>query len=895
MQTLPTGTVTFLFSDIEGSTRLARDLGAEWPAALARHRELLRTAFAANGGVEAGTEGDSFFVAFPTALGAVRAAADAQRSLAAETWVAGGAIRVRIGLHTTDRAELVDGTYAGVEVHRAARIMGSAHGGQIVMSAATRALLAGSVPDGIALTDLGSHRLKDLEEPESLTQVCVVGLQTEFPPLRSVDAGRTNLPQQATTFIGREEEVSTIRGLLKGNRLVTLTGPGGTGKTRLSLQVAAEEIDSYPDGVYFVALAPIREPELVLPAVGRAMGLADIGSDPIQRLCEHLAGKRVLVVLDNLEQVLDAAPDIGELLTRASDLTVIATSRSPLRLYGEQEFAVPPLPMPERGEVGLDHSIARFAAPALFRERARRVKPDFEITDDNAAAVAEICWRLDGLPLAIELAAARVRILTPQAMVARLSRRLELGAPSRDLPQRQQTLRGAIAWSHDLLDEDERRFFAAFSVFRGGAELDAVEGILAPYAADVLDAVSALVDRSLVRQEELSDGTPRFRMLETIREFAEEQLTEQPELESAVRRAHAEHCLRRMEADAELFFGEEQKAVLDRIEREHDNLRAALAWAAESGDAAVAMRLVAAAWRFWQMRGYLEEAEDRVQRVLALEELERMPKELAAFLEAAGGIAYWTGDLGLAESRYERCLEIQRRIGDDAAIANAIYNLSVSFGRDADPPITLEPERTALVEEGLQIYRRLGDRAGEGRTLWARMDIEILELHSDEAVAIGEECRRIFAEVGNRFMLGWTEYMLGLNEALRRDPAAARAQYLRALELFREANDVSAYALVFDGLAAAAFMDGEREYAMRLAGASNAIQVRGGAYLARLNRRWAGFTPEELIADPELSRAWHEGRALSTGQALELAVAGPQRRPMDEAEVARAATSRAET
>ena len=875
MRSLPTGTVTFLFSDIEGSTRLARNLGEEWTRVLTEHRGLLRKAFAAHGGVEVSTEGDSFFVAFPTAVGAVTAAAAAQRALAAHAWPAGDEVRVRMGMHTSGAAQIADGTYAGVDVHRAARIMSVGHGGQILLSASTRALVERALPEGVSLLDLGEHRLRDLPEPEALAQVCVSGLSTEFPALRSLDASTSTLPPQATTFIGRQEDVARVRDMLGANRLVTLTGAGGTGKTRLSLQVASEAAGEFPDGRFFVELAVIREPELVLTSIAKAIGVADPGAQPIRRVAEHMAGKRALLVLDNLEQVIEAAADIGELLQQAPGLSLLATSRSALRVYGEQEYPVPPLPMPDPREVPADRAIVRYAAAALFRERARQVKPDFEITDENAPAVAEICWRLDGLPLAIELAAARIRILSPQAMVERLSGRLDLGSGgSRDLPARQQTLRGAIAWSYDILEEEERRFFRAFGVFSGGADLESVESVLGDHATDVFDALGALVDKSLLRAEETPDGTGRFRMLETIREFALERLAAEADEDDSLRRAHAQHYLQRAEDAASRIFSDQQKAVLDLAERDHDNLRAALTWATTTSEPVIAMRLLAAAWRMWQMRGFLAEGEDRARRVLEMPGLEKHPAELAAALEAAGGLAYWRGEMDTAEDRYERALAIQRNIGDERAVANAIYNLTMSFGRDDTLPITVPPERVALAQEALDIYRRLGDRRGEGNVLWAMLDIEVLRLHPDAALALGEECLRIFSESGDRFMLAWTQFMLGLNDNLRSERASARTRFLQALEAFRDGADVSAYGLVLDGLAALSFADGDREHAMRVAGGADAIQQRAGAHLARLNRQWADFHPELLLDDPSLAAAWEEGRAMELEELLDLAVAG---------------------
>jgi predicted ATPase/class 3 adenylate cyclase len=875
---LPTGTVTFLFSDIEGSTRLAQVLGSRWTGVLSEHRALLRRAFEADGGIEVGTEGDSFFVAFPTATGGVSAAVAGQQALAEHTWPEEGEVRVRMGLHTTERAEIVEGNYAGVDVHRAARIMGAGHGGQILISASTRALLRHELPSGVSLLDLGEHRLKDLPEAEALAQVCVAGLSSDFPPLSSLDAVHGNLPPQATTFIGREEDVTRVRELLRANRLVTLTGPGGTGKTRLSLQVAAEEMPAFADGVYFAPLAPIREPELVLPWIGKAIGLADAGPRPVQRIAEHLAGKRVLLVLDNVEQVIQIAPDVGLLLQSAEGLSILATSRSALHVYGEQEYPVPPLRMPDPREVPADRSIVRYAAPALFRERARRVQPEFEITDENAGAVAEICWRLDGLPLAIELAAARIRILSPQAMVTRLSRRLDLGAGgSRDLPERQQTLRGAIGWSYDILDEQERRFFDAFSVFSGGADLEAVEEVLGSYAPDVLEALTALVEKSLLRQEALPDGAPRFRMLETIREFAEEQLAGSPD-HGTVRRAHAEHYAARAEESASRVLGAEQKAVLDRAELEHDNLRAALGWATAEGEAGLALRMVTASWRMWQMRGFLAEGEARAARVLEMPGADDDPRALAAALEAAGGLAYWQGRVDVATDRYQRALALQRGIGDEAAVANALYNLSMCFALgDSPPPLVIPEEVVASAREALEIYRRIGDRQGEGRALWALLDMEVLQLHTDSAVELGEQCRQIFTETSDRFMLAWTDYILGLNDTIREEPRSAAERFGLALDAFRASGDLSGYALVLEGFAALAFKEGHREHAMFLAGGADAIQRQGGAELARLNRQWAGFHPELLLDEPRMAASWEEGRTAELDTVLDSATAGRAR------------------
>jgi len=383
-------------------------------------------------------------------------------------------------------------------------------------------------------------------------------------------------------------------------------------------------------------------------------------------------------------------------------------------------------------------------------------------------------------------------------------------------------------------------------------------------------------------------------MLETIREYAEEQLSQRTDDHTALQRAHAEHFLRRAEETAARIFTDDQKSVLDRAEQEHDNLRAALTSATTQGEAALAMRMVAASWRMWQMRGYLGEAEDRARRVLDMPGIDQHPMELAAALEAAGGLAYWQGNFPLARERYQQALAIQREIGDDAAVANALYNLSSGFANADDPlPMLVPPEIVANVQEALSIYRRLGDRAGEGKVLWALLGLEILQFHPDAALQLGEECLRLFTENGDRFMLAWTEYMLGLNDSLRGERTTARQHHMRALESFRVSGDLSGYALVLDGMAALAFDEGHRPHAMRLAGGADAIQQQGGAHLAKLNRQWAGFHPEQLLSDPELSAAWDGGRAMELTVLLDLAMAGPPKAQAGAARSRRGKTKRA--
>ena len=868
MSDLPTGTVTFLFSDIEGSTRLAQDLRAEWPALLARHQELARAAWAAHGGTEVSTEGDSFFVAFTGAGQAVAAAAAVQRGLAAEPWQEGVEIRIRIGLHTGDGL-VSGGTYVGLDVHRAARVMAAGYGGQVLLSDSTHGLLGGLLPDGTSLHDHGAHKLKDLSQPERIWELVIAGLRADFPPLRTLNAIPNNLPTQLTSFLGRRSELAEARRLLAEGRLLTLTGPGGTGKTRLSLQIAADATDRFPDGVYYVPLGQITSADLVLPTIAQVVGVVDPGASPLDRLVEQIGSKCILLVLDNFEQVIDAAVGVNELLARAPKLSVLITSRSPLRVYGEREYPVPPLGVPDPQHLPDLAGMSQFESVALFIERAMAVRPDFAVTSANAPAVAEICARLDGLPLAIELAAARTRLLSPQAIMDRLGDRLGLlSSGARDLPERQQTLRGAIAWSHDLLEPDDRRCFARFSVFTGGATLEAADQVIfdAGEKGDALEAIGSLVDKSLVRQELQTDGEPRFRMLETIREFAVEQLAARGE-DAALRERHAAWVLAFAESASPKIFGLEQLLCLDHFEAEHGNIRAAMAWAVAGDQAEIALRLLAACWRFWQMRGYLAEGREHANRALALPHGPDHRQARAAALEAAGGIAYWQADLMAARSWYAEALALAREGGDERALANALYNLSFTYALTQQE----QEEVLRIVEEILGISRRLGDEALEARALWAVANTKYFFREGDGLMDLTEQALAIFRRLEDRYMIGWTLYTVALG-TVESDPARAQAALAEALEIFTAMSDVSAYGLVFDIWATVYWHRGDPRRAMILVGFAEAIERQAGTGLAAINRELTGFDSAELLKDPALAAAYARGQAMDVAQATEVAL-----------------------
>jgi predicted ATPase/class 3 adenylate cyclase len=674
---LPTGTVTFLFTDIEGSTRLLRQLGDEYPDALAEYRRKLREAFTQHGGVEVDTQGDAFFVAFASAKGAVAAATDAQRSLAE------GPIRVRMAVHTGEPIRTDEG-YAGMDVHRAARIASAGHGGQVLVSQTARDLVEENLPsESVALRDLGEHRLKDLTRPQRIFQLVADGLDRNFPRLSTLDSRQTNLPPQPTPLIGRQRELAEVAQLLARPdvRLVTLTGPGGAGKTRLALQSAADLLEEFPEGVFFVELASISDSGLVIPTIAQTLGVKEVaGLSVMERIEEFLRGKRLLLVLDNLEHVLEAAPQLIEMLHSGPSLKALVASRAPLRVSGEREF-----PVPELAEVD---------AVALFRERAQATEPGFVVNGD-AAAVAEICRRLDRLPLAIELAAARAKVLSPGKLLERLEQRLTvLTGGARDLPDRQRTLRGTIAWSYELLDEAEQELFSRLAVFRASFTLEAAEAICEAN----LDTLGSLVEKNLVRHAE-----DRFTMLETIREYAIERLEVGGELDR-FRRRHFDFFLALAEeAGKDLERDQRTTMWFERLELEHDNCRAALEWARDLDEPRLELRLAATLSHFWALRSHLDEGRSRIAGALARDP--DAPADLRVHaIRWAAMMAHKQGDPDAARALAHEAAAGSRAAGHTRGLANVLNVLGLIAASERK-----HREARALFEESKSIREAVGN------------------------------------------------------------------------------------------------------------------------------------------------------------------------------------------
>jgi predicted ATPase/class 3 adenylate cyclase len=812
---LPSGTVTFLFTDVEGSTRLLHELGAEeYAGALAEHRRVIREACARHKGIEVDTQGDAFFLAFPTAPGALAAAGEMTNALAS------GRVQVRIGLHTGTPLLTEEG-YVGDDVHLAARVAASGHGGQVVLSAATAGLVQAE------LTDLGEHRLKDIAHAVPVYQLG----DGSFPPLKTIS--NTNLPRPASSFIGREAELADVVGRIEsGTRLLTLTGPGGSGKTRLALEAAATLVPDYKAGVFWVGLAALRDPSLVTETIAQTLGSKN-------GLAEHIGEREILLLLDNLEQVIEAAPELSVLITACPNLCLVVTSRELLRVQGEVDYPVPPLASPE--------------AVSLFCARAQ-LEPSEEIS--------ELCARLDNLPLAVELAAARTKALTPARILERLSQRLDLLKGGRDADPRQQTLRATIEWSYELLSPDERELFARLSVFAGGCTLEAAEEI----CEASLDTLQSLVEKSLLRFTP-SDTGGRYWMLETIREYAGQRLDESSDA-GGVRRRHAERSLALAESlprDAPVT-----REWLAEMEAEHDNLRAALDEFEAVGESQIALRMAGALGRFWFSRGHVIEAGHRLDRVLLADEAPTAARARA--LHVAAMMALTRGDVATGEQRDTDALDIYRKLGDAWGVAYCTYGLGHAAVDAAD--WTMAQQR---FDESLRAFRELGDvdmaLAATDILGFAYRKLGQRERAQELAACNLVEARAARDEGAEATALG----ALGLYAVEDGRVEEAVPLLVESTRLWRAvAEDWDEVVLNVCSFARALATEGRAEVAAQLLSAAASLHEERGAapriWLEPLNEGTLAIIRGQL--DPAaFDEAWGQGRSLSLDEAVALALA----------------------
>jgi predicted ATPase/class 3 adenylate cyclase len=913
MAGLPDGTVTFLLTDVEGSTRLWDEHPDAARQALARHDALIDLLAAQHRGclVRPRGEGDSRFVVFARATDAVAAAAAIQRAMHDEPWPTPTPVKLRVALHTGE-ADLRDGDYYGSAVNRCARLRAIAHGGQTLLSQATADLVREGLPDGEVLRDLGLRRLRDLTAPERVFQLAHPGRPDAFPPLRSLDATPNNLPPPVTSFVGREPELAEVTALLASARLVTLTGTGGAGKTRLALQVAAELVDRFPDGVWFAELAPVADPAVVPPTVLAAVGGQETpGRPPLDALVEHLGAATALLLLDNCEHLLDAAARVADaVVRRCPGVRVLTTSRELLGLAGERAWRVPSLAAPDLDRPEPLDAIAAYPAVRLFAERARAVRPDFAIADDNAAAVARVCARLDGIPLAVELAAARIAVLTPEQIAARLGDRFRLlTGGSRTALRRQQTLRALVDWSYDLLAESEKALLRRLAVFAGGFALEAAEAVGAGAeiaAEDVLDLLTALVQKSLVVVDQ-REREARYGLLETIRQYAEEKLADAGE-SASVRDRHRAWCLALAERGSAELMRRDQAAWYRRLEQEHANLRAALDWCRDDPAGAEAeMRLAAALGLFWRIRGHGDEGRRWLARALARSD-GKPTATRARLLNWLGYNESAFGDPKRALDLLTESVEVARAVGDAALLPEALRHLATIVVSRGD-----HDAGRALLEEALDAARAVGDAREEAFALGRLGFVALLADDVEASVPLFEQSLALGRQVGEAVMLvnslsgcgiglmalgdheaaaplfaecvaraesiGQSAFVaigtvgLAMVDAARGDHDAAREKVRRAVEMQRPVGGAN----LVDVLTAASWVEARagRPYrAARLLGALDAwLEPRRGR-----RRSGAGAPGYPVLGRAEAAAraateparfeaAWQEGRAMSVDEA----------------------------
>jgi predicted ATPase/class 3 adenylate cyclase len=815
--------LTFLFTDIEGSTSKWEEQPELMAQAVACHDALLRDAIGAHRGTIVKTTGDGIYAAFASPQDCLAAVIDVQLALLDPAATAGMALAIRCGMHT-GAVQARDNDYFGSTINRTARIMGAAHGGQVLVSSAVADLLRDCLPVGVSLKDLGHVHLKGLATPEAVYQIVHPQLYQNFPPLRELEATPNNLPQQLTTFIGRERERQEIEGYLATTRLLTLLGMGGLGKTRLALQIGAGVMDAYPDGVWFVDLQTIRDSALVAGETARVLGVREEAGRPLlQTLCAHLKSRKLLLILDNCEQIVDASAELaGAILRAAPDVRILTTSRAALRVPGEQTYLVQPLPLPAKsgGLVALSES----TAVQLFVERAKLHKPGFALTEREAPAIAELVARLEGIPLALELAAARVRSLSLTEINKRLQDRYKLlVSGDRTLQARQQTLRALVDWSYDLLQDDEQVLLARIAVFAGSFDLAAAEAIcgVAPLSPDgILDLITSLVEKSLINMEEGDEGA-RYRVLETIRDYAREKLVLRQE-QAAIAAAHCSYFFSFAKASNQGLQGPEQAEWTRRVENSLDDLRAAIALSLAKGvDPIISVKLEVALMGFWMLRGYSSEGRRYVRASLELPEVRASDAIHAHALYVGACLAEGQANYAEAQQMLQACLALRRNLGSPIDIAASLSTLSLVRLHTGDADGARQDE-----EEAVTIFRSIENRIGEAIGL-----LHLGQIHSyleDDAQAdrYFEQCLTISREIEYREIEREAELQLGESLLSSGERAAAKTRFLRSLDVCRNAEDKRGEAVSLWWLGRWELLSGNLEAArVRLNGALRAFHA----------------------------------------------------------------------
>ena len=880
MTAQPSGTITFLFTDIEGSSRLWEEYPEAMRVALAKHDNILRVALESHGGFIFKTVGDAFCVAFDTAADGATAAVQGQRTVVAERWDGIDGIKVRMALHT-GAAERRDGDYFGQALNRVSRILAAAHGGQILLSLATEELVRDSLPEGVRLRDLGERRLRDLARPENIFQLIATDLPTEFPPLRSLESVPNNLPIELTSFIGREREMAEVKRLLGSTHLLTLTGTGGTGKTRLSLQLGADLLERFSDGVWLVEFATIDDAALVVETVASVLNVRQETDRPLaSTLANFLRAKSLLLIFDNCEHVVAACAHLADMLLRACrNLVILASSREPLGIGGEIAWPLPPLSLPDHWREiatgpGAVERVMQYEAVRLFVERTVAVRPSFQLTDASALAVAQICWRLDGIPLAIELAAARARVLRVDQIAERLDDRFHLlTGGSRTAVPRQQTLRALIDWSYDLLGDLERRLLRRLSVFGRGRTLEAIEAVCSCDGLErwqIIDLLTQLVDKSLLTVERTEGHDVRYFMIESVWDYSREKLAEAGETD-AIRERHLDFFLKFAEDFEEKIIGPDQQKWLERLAEDGTNLRFALETSLElQGQTQKGLRLVSATQRFVEVRGLFKEALDVIAQLLAHPDAAPRNAARANALAAAGRLAWMVDDSAASGRWQEEALGIYRELGDGRCAAKMLADLALSAWDRG------EAERApALIEEAAELaapFRE--DSRLRAHLLRSRALLSAGGRDFTESMALYEQALALYRELGDQWMARIAQWAVGVTATVLGRYEEARTHFTECLKGSFLGNRMG-LAYMFEAFAALAVAEQQYERAARLLGAAEALRAKHGVSTEPGDHpavREILASAAEHFAKEEFGVARREGRAMSVDDAVAFAL-----------------------